>query len=1526
VSLTATVSSARERECIMSDPDLLDITFGFGTSLEGRSPVCMLNEHDVIYSLGKKIVLHNLNKNMQMVLPMTPRTKSISAFEACSRKRYLAVCEIPATPSEPPQVSILDLESSPVKRLRTLLNVTDDGELAQTGTAYLDVGFSADSKLVVAICNEPKYTIVVWEWFRTRRVGAYDIRTQVSRVRFNPFDAAQVSTSGNNHLRLWKVQENVLKAYPAFQGLPTGLNITDHSWTQDDRMVAISDRADVFVIDEGIIVQEISNIHPNCANEKLASSFTSVVISTRGIVVAGSDGSIVLIDMVAEKSKLDGRDPFKVVLKAKARKKIGPNDIMSTSLSPKGDFLMCVFKDNFGSIALGDTYLTADGQDKSLALTSVIDINVNYPFRGLHSGAITDMDCAVRKPFVVTCSRDDQSVRLWNFRTMTSVAAQTFSSESQRPMSVSMDPSGSIILVCFSGRLQIFLVHINGLKMQREIICRGARKAYFSHGSGLFVVACGKRLEIYHTYTGRHLGSFQGHAMPIQSVRWRTDDLGFISCGLDGAIYQWRLEAIGTNTRSSEHHAGMNGFQFDVVACGNHGSIVAAGCILPSNNAHPSKKQKPTDDRRNKGPAFGRGQYGSKQEDTGSAKQSDIRPANTIIRGWKQRPEGPGCTVDMPGRVMTIIIHAHLVYFGLDTGMVLVHEWPLEGGQIVGKFPIHKSSIVSMSISADGQFLFVGGEGGVFIMMSILQPSMDGHILEDSKFEPVNFKRVYLDEKLLITDADEVQSKLDEINDLQLSLSEIEGGHRVSIELMKSAHAETVAKMKAEHKIQIRAAEEQEEHLRKLLKSQKLESSAVLSKKEETHMKTAKMLETLYERKLSIETAKVDSLNADLRDALIDKSDLEMKLRLEISELKQTYEARIEKLEAKSKREKKQQDEYAAYIKNRYEEVRDKSESAQDKELAELNLSFQRERKTFAEKEEVYKGEMIILKKSVSMIKEALDHEEERSRRNEEGKALAISQVGELEKIIQKQKSKIESLNEDCKVRDKQIKIHMRKVGELERVRHVLQHQLHEANGELEPMDREVEAMRGKIAELNEEYKTGMRTAGVVQQRAEEGQRKLRTQKAVIRKHEAEIIALKTQIASFSRDVEKLVASTEPAQWPEKVLELYEKYVVQIGERGGKNGPDKNTVEEFNRQRKFMERTVTALKREKTKANQSILDARKKSIVENASLMRDLNEARHDARHAQREVEALKSELLGIKTRNDLKRRMTDYKRNKNRDSRAPSASSTRRPGTANDRPNTTESIISDNGSTYNHDDYGGFADEIRKSFENAISLDDTNAAIPGMVRPSSPDSGDENLSSRENNLMNALGQLKSKPGGSRVFPRPASSVMLRTQARPKSGGRPLTASERHRMLHSNTGLAKSMSGIQKVRVLGSPEKLLLELETSEMQNLAQGLQIDRLNQQLSHSLKRTQRLENSFMSNSAARLEVGGRVRPAKKGRPKSVHGGRKDVVQENESNDRRPGSSPGQSRIRSTAAKNKQQRPKSGLKMSLSVGGQHK
>ena len=1501
----------------------LGVTFGFGVSFEGRNLVVMLNNHEVIYSLGKKLIRHNISKNTQITLPATPRIESISSFQVSPNSRYVAVCEVPTAAMEPPQVSILDLESNPVKRARTLLNTSQDGTTSDTYSKYTDIDFSFNSKMVVAISNEPSFTVVVWDWFRSRRVGAYDIRTPVDRVRFNPFDSGQVSTSGNDHLRLWKVQENVLKAYPIFQGLPKGMTVTDHTWTLDDRLIAVSDRADLYVIDEGVVVQQFNNLHSG------NGSFTSVIVNTRGIIVSGSDGMIVLIDMVAEKKKLDGRDPYKFLARFKAVKEFGgSSEIIYTSLAPKGGTMICAYRDNFGAMALEDAYLTADGIDKNEAKTKVVDVPIQYVFHGMHTGEITDIDTCVRKPLVVTCSRDDQSVRLWNFRTKESLAVQTFTSESQRPLSVAIDPSGNIVLVCFSGRIQMFLIHLTGLKMQREIICRGARKAYFSHGSGMFVVACGKRLDLYQTFTGKHLGFFQGHAMPITSVHWKLDDLGFISCGLDGAVYDWKVEALGTNTRSSEHHAGVSGLQFDVVACGNHGSVVTAGCILPSHSAHPGRKQLATEDtagRGSKGPAFGRSAYGSKsgdKDDSNKRMQNKLRPANTIIRGWKQRPEGPGVTIDMPSRVLSLLMCGHVVYIGLDNGTIVVHEWPFEKGNVIGKFPVMADGVQSMKISRDGQFLFCGSKSGVMIMLSIKNRiDYSGSFQEDSKLEQVNFKRVYLDERYIITDMDEVQSKKDQLNDVEAALSEVEGGHRVATELMKTKHAELLAKIKAEHGIAIKTLEEQESNLKKLLKANENQSSAALKAKEDRHMKTAKMLEDLYERKLATEATKIQKLNGELRDALIDKSDIEFKYKLEMKEMKEKFTLQIEKLSEKRKRERKQQDEYAAYIKSRYEEVREKSESEQDIEVAKMKLEFENERTSFDKSMENAKGEMIVLRKQISMVKEALDHEEERSRRNEDAKTIAMQKISDLEKFIAKQKLTIESLGEDCKTRDRQIKIHMRKVGELERVRHVLQHQLHEARGELEPMDREVEAMRERITELNDEYKKGMRGAGVVQQQADAGKRKVSMLTTLVRKHESSINSLRTKISDFSRDVEKLITQTAPQKWADGVLNLYEKYVVNVKDRGGHAGPDKNTVQEFNRQRAFMERSVKALKRETLKATKSVNAVKKKAIVENAQLMHDLNQSRHDARRLHNEVETLKSELLGMRTREDMRKRLDKYS-NKNRATSARPESRSTRPGTADSfqRPNTAESAAS-----YNTDDFGGFEAEVRKSFENAVALDhleQVRGTVPGDKMQLEPEPA-ETHEQKQKTRTNALSQLS----GSRSLPRPASSVMLRSQQRPKSGGRPYTASERQRMLHgSGASLAKSMGSLQRKRALGSPEKILLELETSEMQNVAQGLQIEHLRERLSSAMSRTQLLENALVSSSgSARMDVGGRVRKNRgSSRPKTVHGQRsgENAGPSNAQNSRRPGTSPGKARNQSNRKKN---RPlsSSNLRATIAVGG---
>ena len=68
----------------------------------------------------------------------------------------------------------------------------------------------------------------------------------------------------------------------------------------------------------------------------------------------------------------------------------------------------------------------------------------------------------------------------------------------------------------------------------------------------------------------------------------------------------------------------------------------------------------------------------------------------------------------------------------------------------------------------------------------------------------------------------------------------------------------------------------------------------------------------------------------------------------------------------------------------------------------------------------------MVLKKSVGMMKEALEDEEEKCRRLDQSRTLALAKIADLESF-RGQKNKISEL-EDYKVKDRQIKNHLRKL------------------------------------------------------------------------------------------------------------------------------------------------------------------------------------------------------------------------------------------------------------------------------------------------------------------------------------------------------------------------------------------------------------------------------------------------------------------------------------------------------------------
>ena len=133
--------------------------------------------------------------------------------------------------------------------------------------------------------------------------------------------------------------------------------------------------------------------------------------------------------------------------------------------------LLSCFKDNFATFALGDAYLTADsmktgggeGDNSSKeAENNPTEVILKFVYNGTHNGSITDMDTCQRKPYLITCSREDQSLRLWNYRKRVSIATKIFTSESQRPLSCSIDPTGNAILVCFPGVYKYFIYTYKG--------------------------------------------------------------------------------------------------------------------------------------------------------------------------------------------------------------------------------------------------------------------------------------------------------------------------------------------------------------------------------------------------------------------------------------------------------------------------------------------------------------------------------------------------------------------------------------------------------------------------------------------------------------------------------------------------------------------------------------------------------------------------------------------------------------------------------------------------------------------------------------------------------------------------------------------------------------------------------------------------------------------------------------------------------------------------------------------------------
>ncbi|XP_006740007.1 cilia- and flagella-associated protein 57 [Leptonychotes weddellii] len=159
-----------------------------------------------------------------------------------------------------------------------------------------------------------------------------------------------------------------------------------------------------------------------------------------------------------------------------------------------------------------------------------------YP---LHSASITGLATCIRKPLIATCSLD-RSVRIWNYESNT---LELFKEYQEEAYTISLHPSGHFIVVGFADKLRLMNLLIDDIRSFKEYSVRGCRECSFSNGGHLFAAVNGNVIHIFTTTSLENISNLKGHTGKVRSVVWNADDSKLISCGTDGAVYEWNLSS-----------------------------------------------------------------------------------------------------------------------------------------------------------------------------------------------------------------------------------------------------------------------------------------------------------------------------------------------------------------------------------------------------------------------------------------------------------------------------------------------------------------------------------------------------------------------------------------------------------------------------------------------------------------------------------------------------------------------------------------------------------------------------------------------------------------------------------------------------------------------------------------------------------------------------------------------------------------------------------------------------------------------
>ncbi|XP_072560503.1 cilia- and flagella-associated protein 57 isoform X2 [Paramormyrops kingsleyae] len=1125
----------------------------FGVRSDVANNLCFLDDQTVVYPAGNHCVCHNIDLKWQRFIPGKEKSSGMCAIAISANRRYLAVSEC----ADEGTISVYDLREDPSRKRKVL----GGGDVLVR--QFVCMAFSTDSKYVIGQSGDPDWTLFYWMWEKQRvmaTVKTGGVTNPIYQVSFNPENHTEICVSGKGVFKLLHYFEGSLKqsSSPKLESH----NFLAHGWMSKTRVIAGTDAGSLMVFDSGDLRREFSvtasfpmqDAESSVNGRKQKDStlieadrdarITSIVAYSRGFACSAGKGAVCLFEKTEEKDYI------------KTREILIPEDhsISEFSQAKQQEILTLCISPSEETLAAS----TDSGQLYSISLSSAEmckEEQVHFEFLShfFHSDAVTGLSVCSRKPLVATCSVDC-SVCIWNYESNTLELYKGFQEE---PYSVALHPLGIFMLTGFADKLCFMNLLTDDIRTFKEFSVRGCRECAFSHGGHMFAAVNGNIILIYSSVTFENTLSLKGHNGKVRSIIWSEDDSSLVSCGTDGAVYEW---STLSGKRLSESVLKSCSYSC-VTMCPDAKTVFAAGsdCSIKEIQDCQILREIPTEDV-----------------------------------------------------LYTTIAMSHsgrLLFAGTSAGTIRTIKYPLPVKNVWTEYQGHAAPITKMVITSNDQMLLTVSEDGCLLIWKLIDK--EGWGLKRDK-------EIHYAEETLITKLD-LEEKNQAMLELKTRVHELQIENEYHLRLKDMNYKEKTKELTGKFVQQIELLETKNQVLRSEKDKQELVHKEAMAELAARHSRELQDAESTNNQKLILEYEKYQELllksqrmEEDYEQKL---QSLEKSKVQELEERTRFYGDQLQ--ESLLTLEQHQSDAGQKVLE--LEECNKQMEEDGEREIQDLRLKYERKLKDEKDTNLQLMGEIGVMRKKLISVQQETDRRNQdiNKMKQEEQKILGV--IKSLEKEIQGLRKEIQERDETIQDKEKRIFDLKKKNQELEKFKFVLDYKIKDLKKQIEPRENEIKEMKGQIREMEGELEQFQNQNTQLDLTIADLKMKLKTSETETHRQIQKVRQLETLVDRFKTDLHNCVGHIqEPRKLKDSICKLYHRYVQQ-SDLVDIVAMDADIEKEYSRQREHMERTMASLQKKLAKESEVHHAEHVKIMKENVSLIREINQLRSELRlvHAQ---------------------------------------------------------------------------------------------------------------------------------------------------------------------------------------------------------------------------------------------------------------------------------------------------------------------